>query len=651
MRRSLAALVSLLTLAALLPFAPSASAASGPVVAEAVFRIREDGKAEPYVRLLSAQAGTTVDFRLRLKGAAEPYATFPKIRATAGVMGGGLSWASGTWTALQQGRTYLDLDIASPSGEHLVVPQAAFADSPSGRFAVNVSVPGTGGGGSTRVTAPFRANISVVHSQDVSKVVARLYRSGTNDQVGEDVVPAEVGTTVSGGYSLTSYTTGAVFSPPVGEYEVAVTATDAAGDSVTNRTAVLDARLPQRLVDLKATPSTLDYEHQEATITGRVVDSGGAPLAGVTVSAGTLNVKTTTAGDGTFTLKAAPGSTALWLTAEAHGDYTYSLERVEFGVRNAPTRVSLALAPGNPKVGDKITLSGVLERQTGAGTWAALPGRQVMLSFTDAETGEARPLATPVTGADGRYSLPVTVPGPGTWKAVYGGTTYLVGAEASAQRGSGYRTQVTNITARPNPVAVGERVTVKGLVTRANSPVDRMFAGNAHVTLFASPDGKRTVKLAEGRADASGHFTLSAAAKADGRWWVAYDGRRPGTGKPSYDLPSTSERFFVDTRYKTAIPSLNASPEPVRKGRTLTVKGRVTKLVGTWRPGAGAVVMIYFRPAGESAWRPMGTAKADRNGWFGRGFEAFADGTWAAAYPGSPAYLGAWSGGDYVDVR
>ncbi|MCP2338028.1 carboxypeptidase-like regulatory domain-containing protein [Actinomadura rupiterrae] len=646
MRRSLAALVSLFTLLALLPLASPASAASAPVVIDASITTGTNGKANPQVILQSFAPGTTVDFKLRLKGSDEPYATFPNVPLGWAVIGRGAVWQPKTAVDPKPGRTYLDIRISDPSGSHTDLSQVTFTDSAPARFVL-----GVGGGGPDRVTKPFGAQAEVTHTGGVSKIVARLYRAGTDEQVGEDVTPTVRQVfSLPGGVTRTDYMTGPVFDPPSpGEYEVAFTAWDDQGDSLTRRTSTYDKRLEQRLVDVHMTPDAIDYDHPELTIGGRVTDAAGAPLAGVQVSLDSPAATTTTAEDGSFALRVKPVGSGATLSASDHGDYGSAWTGLTFPIRTQATRVSITPVPSASRVGDKISLSGLLERQTAGGGWVPFAGRQVKISFTDDGTGQTVPLGAATTGSDGRYSWPATVTGSGTWRVDSDGDTYVQSSMAGEHRRSAFWTRVVNVSARPNPVAVGGKVTVSGQILRNGASGTRAQAGNVPVTLTFSPDGKRMFDMGSGRTDAAGRFSLSGTAKADGEWWVYYAGGA-GTGGTSDEAVSTP-RIFVDTRYKTAISSFNASPEPVKKGRTLTVRGRITKFTGSWQPGAGAALKIYFKARGASSWKVMGTATADRNGWFGKGFTASVDGTWAAAYAGSSTYLGVWSAGDYVDVR
>ncbi|WP_230884539.1 lysozyme [Planomonospora sp. ID82291] len=104
-------------------------------------------------------------------------------------------------------------------------------------------------------------------------------------------------------------------------------------------------------------------------------------------------------------------------------------------------------------------------------------------------------------------------------------------------------------------------------------------------------------------------------------------------------------------RAATRVSSLNAGPEPVRKGRRLTVSGTLRLSAGTRRAVAGQRVLIRFRPRGSAVWRTAGTAVTAADGTFRRTFRAAGDGHWQAAYSGDALRLASRSGSDYVDVR
>ncbi|MEV5573522.1 carboxypeptidase-like regulatory domain-containing protein [Spirillospora sp. NPDC052269] len=643
MRRTLAALVSLLTVLALPPFAATASAeaASAPVVMNAHFTTTTGG-AVPQVSLKSESGVTRVDMRFRALDSSEPYPAFDDVLRTLGTANAG-TWSTGKVVPLQPGRTSLDLEITENSGEHTVLTGVAFTDAGQRAWTV------TADGGNPTHSRPFKGYGQVVFQGTVDHVTAQLYRAGTNEKVGDELPMTRTETSDHSGYSSSDYETDGLFDAPVGTYEITVTAFDARGDHVAARSGVQVMRLAQQLADVRVSPDAIDFDHPEATVTGRVTDTAGTPLGGVTVSLNTPEATATSTADGSFTLKVTPTTTAARLSASGHGDYASTVAAVSFPLRAQPTRVSITRTPGAARVGEKATLSGLLERQNSAGAWVPFPGRAVKLSFVSDGTKQTTELGAPTTGPDGRYSLPVTVTGSGTWQVGSAGNAFLQSSMAGEHHGSSFWTRITGVTARPNPVAVGGKVTVSGQIVRTGAPAGSANVVNVPVSLTFSPGPGRMFSMAKGRTDAAGRFSLSGVAKSDGKWWVEFSGDQ-GIGG-TWDEPSATPRIFVDTKYKTAISSFDASPEPVRKGRTLTVKGKITKFTGSWKPATGAALTIYFKPKGSSKWKAMGTTKADRNGRFTKGFKASADGTWAAAYAGSSTYLGIWSAGDYVDVR
>ncbi|GAA4091885.1 hypothetical protein [Nonomuraea soli] len=117
---------------------------------------------------------------------------------------------------------------------------------------------------------------------------------------------------------------------------------------------------------------------------------------------------------------------------------------------------------------------------------------------------------------------------------------------------------------------------------------------------------------------------------------------------------TASSSFTYDLQRHARIVSLNAGPEPVRKGKRITVTG---VLQGTNTTGTayghlnGGWVSIQFRKKGSTTWSTLGGITTSGKGNFSRAFTAKADGTWRAVYGGGWAFTKATSGSDYVDVR
>lgn len=119
----------------------------------------------------------------------------------------------------------------------------------------------------------------------------------------------------------------------------------------------------------------------------------------------------------------------------------------------------------------------------------------------------------------------------------------------------------------------------------------------------------------------------------------------------------TSSRVFTDAfvvKRRTSFTAINAGPEPVRKGKTLTVTG--TLKVADWDANRyvalrGSTVDVQFKKKGSSSYKTVRTVKTSSTGGVRATFRATYDGTFRLSYGGSAARGPATSGGDSVDVR
>ncbi|MEW1546037.1 hypothetical protein [Streptomyces tsukubensis] len=134
-----------------------------------------------------------------------------------------------------------------------------------------------------------------------------------------------------------------------------------------------------------------------------------------------------------------------------------------------------------------------------------------------------------------------------------------------------------------------------------------------------------------------------------GIWHLTLAGSIPDG--PGTLLKSTL-RFSV--LRKTAL-TVNAAPEPVRKGGTVGVSGRLT--AADWERGrytglqSRKKVQLEFRAAGSGTYRTVGRAYPDRYGKVAFKAKAAADGYWRLRYPGDTTTAPVLTYGDFVDVR
>ncbi|MFJ8083470.1 calcium-binding protein [Streptomyces sp. NPDC096205] len=98
----------------------------------------------------------------------------------------------------------------------------------------------------------------------------------------------------------------------------------------------------------------------------------------------------------------------------------------------------------------------------------------------------------------------------------------------------------------------------------------------------------------------------------------------------------------------------NASPEPVRKGRTVTVTGRLTRVSWetlTYGGYGGQYVKLQFRKKGATSFTTLKTVKSTSSGYVSATTTAGYDGAYRFVYAGNSASAAVTSAADAVDVQ
>lgn len=98
----------------------------------------------------------------------------------------------------------------------------------------------------------------------------------------------------------------------------------------------------------------------------------------------------------------------------------------------------------------------------------------------------------------------------------------------------------------------------------------------------------------------------------------------------------------------------NATPEPVKKGKTITVTGALTR--ANWETlkyaGYGSQsVKLQFRKKGSSTYTTLKTVKADTKGNLKTTTTATADGYYRFSFAGNSSTAAVSAAGDFVDVQ
>ncbi|MFJ7963600.1 hypothetical protein [Streptomyces sp. NPDC096324] len=100
--------------------------------------------------------------------------------------------------------------------------------------------------------------------------------------------------------------------------------------------------------------------------------------------------------------------------------------------------------------------------------------------------------------------------------------------------------------------------------------------------------------------------------------------------------------------------TVNATPEPVKKGATLTVKGTLTR--ADWASGRytgykGQAAALQFKAKGAGAYKTVKTVTSGTAGALSTTVKASADGSYRYSFAGTSTTGTATATGDYVDVK
>ncbi|MFE7131439.1 hypothetical protein ACFVIM_11310 [Streptomyces sp. NPDC057638] len=451
--------------------------------------------------------------------------------------------------------------------------------------------------------------------------------------------------------------------PAIGRYAIDVTATDSAGATTTKRSAgVLDFTLRPALT-LTVPAASYDDPHARphGRLTGIQPGSGDqVALTGRTVELlqrhdrGTTLRTVTTAENGDFAEAVPlPGPT---------GDFTASFAEASVQVNGkAKTTTKVTAAPAR-----QVTLTADADRTR------VRPGEKATV------TGQARFGDAPAAGVELRVELVRERPYPDWDTEPVPGSTVTTDAEGrftatlpgvSDPRFQGFTARVTS------PYLTGES-TAKPLAHPSEARIDGVtgtLGADRTVTLtgtfgprYPSPlhrDHPFPLLLEHSANGTTGWKTLSTTRKEMWAYGLPFTvtGKAPAGGH--FRVRHAGGDHYTDTvgttvalhRAETRIASVNATPEPVRKGATLTVTGIAGEKTGTtWKALPDKRVQLWFLPNGSTTWSRVGYDTTDAVGRASFTTTAQRDGTWIIRYYAGTqdtARFDSVATGDYVDVR
>ena len=519
------------------------------------------------------------------------------------------------------------------------------------------AAPVLNGVGSDGQPASGLVSVYASSDSDITTIKAHLYAPDSAADAPEVAEVSDFTLSSGTGQSGVWRTSTPLRLADLGTYRVVVDLTDADGDtSSTEGRWGYDYWLEAHLTEFQVAPQNPDYDHRDVAVSGRYTITD--PRSGETTPAeGQVDVATSNTGDHKKVPLDADGrfSLSYTQTEEFGGDvspWLYLAHPEPMGGDNAPnvtvrpvksdTRITLDAAELDVKGGQAATVSGTAEVFVG-GAWKPLAGANVD-EVWQSDIGGAG--AHPVTDADGRFSGQLTMSSTGSVEVqVRSGTFVKTSPLQTVKVYVAKKTSLGNFTASLNKYS---ELTAKGMLHTGSSVPG--YADNK-VELQYSADGKsgwKTMKtVTPGSADPE------SGAPFKGTFDAPYKGYYRAHFKGSRYWQESYSAVVYAKRTPTRITDGNASPEPVRKGRTITYKGKLQHYTsGAWRAYSGQKVKILFRPKGSSSWYDMGNATTRSDGTFSKGCTASKDGTWVAVllYPNSTHLVSAGRE-DYVDVR
>ncbi|MFE7331362.1 hypothetical protein ACFU8W_41955 [Streptomyces sp. NPDC057565] len=167
-----------------------------------------------------------------------------------------------------------------------------------------------------------------------------------------------------------------------------------------------------------------------------------------------------------------------------------------------------------------------------------------------------------------------------------------------------------------------------------------------------------TVATCKGQIDISPYYDLIG--NADATTWKAmgfavdYNGQDPTDPDPTQIDYALQDGLGTTKLQRFSKLTVNASPEPVKKGRTITVTGKLSR--ANWddlayHGYATQSVKLQFRKKTSSTYTTLKTINSSSTGTLKTTATASVDGYWRFSFAGTSTTPAVSAAGDYVDVQ
>ncbi|MFE2040777.1 hypothetical protein ACFXAZ_07550 [Streptomyces sp. NPDC059477] len=137
---------------------------------------------------------------------------------------------------------------------------------------------------------------------------------------------------------------------------------------------------------------------------------------------------------------------------------------------------------------------------------------------------------------------------------------------------------------------------------------------------------------------------------------VALNGEDPLSENPDWSKIGVVEQDKLTTAKLQRAPKLtvNASPEPVKKGKTITVTGKLTRAnweTGTYTAYSSQSVKLQFRTKSATSYTTIKTIKSNSKGDLKTTVTASKDGYYRYSFAGTTTSPAVSAPGDFIDVK
>jgi hypothetical protein len=443
---------------------------------------------------------------------------------------------------------------------------------------------------------------------------------------------------------------------PLGDYTVAVTASDQGGTTVANIPAGTLGLLIEPSLTFTTQPVTVDWFNRSVTFSGSVRGrfpdgiTGPVPGAVVTISpqSGDSGFTATAGSDGSYsaTQQVTEGNWQASVTGGPGVDATANtLQQLSLAI--TPDEVKLTAAAAKPAVNYRRSdiVSGNVLYHSGS-IWRPLGDYQVTL--LGAQPNDS---ATATTDANGHYSAVL--------KSLTNSDQWTVSAGLNSAWFNGASKPV-NITVNwPAAITrVSERLSPSGVLSASGCIVYKVPNGqNDQSTQPLWVDyarGPRGPWRVLGKMPASwngvqmcpaagANWTGQFPVRLANAWYreqiMAAPGIEPTTTKPVHlwKIPTRIVRFHVSSRH-------------VAVGGSLTIKGVLQQYAKHWLALAHQLVWIVLQPNGSQTWYYIRMPRTTASGHFSATFADPGSATWSALFLGGKNYFASAAPKVYVSV-